>query len=184
MSIKQELQKQLDELYKEVKISECNAARLRLNLDCMQNIVRKIEDEQPEQYGKWKPKDGDKYYYITSTGNIFNSIWSDSRADNTCWSIGNCYQTEEQALQSLERMRIRTRLEDIAERLNKDEKVDWESGRPKFYLFYDHKRKNIDEGSELTVQVQDVIYCLDAKFKGIAIQEIGEERLAKYLRGE
>lgn len=32
--------------------------------------------------------------------------------------------------------------------------------------------------------IQGVVYCLDKNFLNIAIQEIGEERLKKYLRGE
>ena len=31
---------------------------------------------------------------------------------------------------------------------------------------------------------QGVVYCLDTWFLDVAIQEIGEERLKKYLRGE
>lgn len=30
---------------------------------------------------------------------------------------------------------------------------------------------------------QGVVYCLDEKFKDIAIAEIGKERLKKYLKG-
>ena len=38
--------------------------------------------------------------------------------------------------------------------------------------------------SEKLLISQGTVYCLDRNFKDVAIKEIGEERLIKYLRGK
>lgn len=51
-------------------------------------------------------------------------------------------------------------------------------------LYYDWKELNrADKTSVITSAVMRDIY-IRGKFKDVAIQEIGEERLKKYLRGE
>ena len=76
-------------------------------------------------------------------------------------------------------------LEDIARRLNKNKKIDWMNNeQPKYYFYlYNPDNELISDFTQLR-KFQGAVYCLDEKFKDIAIQEIGEERLIKYLRGE
>lgn len=46
---------------------------------------------------KWKPKDGEDYYYILSNGIVHLSTWFDYKVDNSRFSIGNCFKTKEEA---------------------------------------------------------------------------------------
>lgn len=46
---------------------------------------------------KWKPKDGEDYYYIISNGIVHLSTWFDYKVDNSRFSIGNCFKTKEEA---------------------------------------------------------------------------------------
>lgn len=142
---------------------------------------------QPVQYGRWKPKEGEEYYFITDMTNdigIDSMTWANDNQDDFLYSIGNCFRTREQAEQAFERLKIRTQLEDIALRLNKGRKIDWENrGREKYYLFYDWSWGEICSTTVL-LQSDECVYCLNKNFKDVAIAEIGEERLAKYLKGE
>lgn len=56
--------------------------------------------------------------------------------------------------------------------------------RKKYYLGYDQVNSKITLECRATIIAQGTVYCLDKSFKDVAIQEIGEERLKKYLRGE
>ena len=54
----------------------------------------------------------------------------------------------------------------------------------KYYLAYDPINSRMTLESRTTMIAQGTVYCLDKDFLYVAIQEIGEERLKKYLRGE
>ena len=84
-----------------------------------------------------------------------------------------------------EKILIRRQLADIARRLNKGEKIDWNNRQQgKYALCLSSNRDAIEWYSEIYRKVQGTVYCLDSDFYDVAIQEIGEERLKKYLRGE
>lgn len=78
---------------------------------------------------------------------------------------------------------VRRQLEDIARRLNKGEKVKWNGDMRNYFINFDHTTGKLTQDYNLFCQRAD-IYCLDENFLQVAIQEIGEERLKKYLRGE
>lgn len=46
---------------------------------------------------KWKPKDGEGYYYIFSDGIVHLSTWFNDKVDNSRFSIGNYFKTKEEA---------------------------------------------------------------------------------------
>lgn len=140
------------------------------------------------EYKRWKPKDGEKYWYITNTNQLsqidFTSERSYKREDDyQRWLTYNCFQTREQAEQEAEKILIRRQLEDIARRLNKGIKIDWNNTEQSKYcieLYFNNIVTNFYYGHK----TQGTVYCLDENFKDVAIQEIGEERLKKYLRGK
>lgn len=55
---------------------------------------------------KWVPKDGQEFFFITSTGNISSDVyygaWS---VHEECYMFGNCFRTEEEAEEKLEQIR-------------------------------------------------------------------------------
>lgn len=145
------------------------------------------EPETAEQYGRWKPKEGETYYFLSDDERpipISCTTWGNDNEDKNLYSIGNCYQTYKQTEQALERLKIRTQLEDIALRLNKGRVFDWNSkSQDKYVLLYDHDAQKVTQDVRAIYQTND-IHCLDENFKDVAISEIGEERLAKYLKEE
>lgn len=82
-----------------------------------------------------------------------------------------------------EKILIRRQLEDIARRLNKGQKIDWGNDEQSKHCI-ELYRNNIIANFYYSRKTQGTVYCLDKNFKDIAIQEIGEERLEVYLRGE
>lgn len=138
------------------------------------------------EYERWKPKEREPYFFFTSYGAIETTTFNNKNEGDTLrYNFYNCFQTREQAEAEAEKILVRRMLEDIARRLNKGEKIDWKNSTQYKYSFYlDDKINKIDWCCECRCTVQDSVYCLDINFYNVAIQEIGEERLKKYLRGE
>lgn len=136
------------------------------------------------KYKRWKPNSCDAYYYIDAFGNVLSQIETGHSSDGAFWKSYNCFKTREQAEAEAEKILVRRMLEDIARRLNKGKEIDWNSESPRKYHLCIDKADYIYTNVCYSTKYQGTIYCLDANFRDVAIQEIGEKRLIKYLRGE
>ena len=146
--------------------------------------LEKILEEY--EYKRWEPKNGEEYFYVDNVGIVQNALFDNTMGYHLalCRTL-NCFKTKEQAEAEAEKILVRRQLEDIARRLNKGEKPDWiKCYQKKYYLGYDQVNSKITLECRTTIIAQDTVYCLDKNFKDVAIQEIGEERLKKCLRGE
>lgn len=131
----------------------------------------------------WKPEKGEMFYYLNSYNIAISETWDASCSDAEHYNIYNCFKTREQAEQEAEKILIRRQLEDIARRLNKGIKIDWNNTEQSKYcieLYFNNIVTNFYYGRK----TQGTVYCLDKNFKDVAIQEIDEERLKAYLGGE
>lgn len=142
--------------------------------------MEKILEEYSE---RWKPSSCDAYYYIDAFGNVLSQIESGHYSDSAFWKSYNCFKTREQAEAEAEKILVRRMLEDIARRLNKGIKIDWNDGVQSKYCI-ELYCNNIITDFYLVHKTQGTVYCLDKNFLDVAIKEIGEERLKNYLRGE
>lgn len=130
-----------------------------------------------------KPEKGEMFYSLNSYNIAISETWDASYSDAEHYNIYNCFKTREQAEQEAEKILIRRQLEDIARRLNKGIKIDWNNTEQSKYcieLYFN----NIVTDFYYCYKTQGTVYCLDENFKDVAIQEIDEERLKEYLRGE
>lgn len=85
--------------------------------------------------GRWKPKDNEKYWYISDYNTINYSLFmSEIQIDNMRFKNYNCFSTREQAEAEAEKILVRRMLEAIAKKLNKRRKIDWESHEYKYHL--------------------------------------------------
>lgn len=132
---------------------------------------------------RWKPEKGKIFYYLNSYNIAISETWDADYSDAAHYNIYNCFPTREQAEAEAENMLIRRQLEDIARRLNKGQKIDWNNDN-QYKWYISHNPLGVTTYSVHSNKVQGTVYCLDELFKDVAIQEIGEERLKKYLRGE
>lgn len=150
----------------------------------MEKMLAECEYEQCE-YKRWKPKYGQEYYYSSTSCQVFCLNWYDTDANEEQYCAYNCFQTREQAETEAEKILVRRQLEDIAKRLNKNWKINWDDEtQSKYFIYFDFSLDEIASFYRLYQKEQGVVYCLDKSFKDVAIQEIGEERLKNYLRGE
>lgn len=125
------------------------------------------------------------YYFVDSDLKVINDNWANIEGQRDIYNVYNCFQTREQAEQEAEKVLIRRQLEDIARRLNKGQKIDWDNDcQSKYSISFDFYLGKIGILHRLQQKEQGVVYCVDKKFLDVAIEEIGKERLAKYLKGE
>lgn len=133
----------------------------------------------------WKPEKGEMFYYLNSYNIAISETWDASCSDAEHYNIYNCFKTREQAEQEAEKILIRRQLENIAKRLNKGQKIDWNNeDQNKYFICFNHWQNVIILEHGWKNKFCGVIYCLDKNFLDVAIKEIGEERLKNYLRGE
>jgi len=53
----------------------------------------------------WKPKDGDRFYYVTCSGMIESAEWLDvSTACLQCYKVGNCFRAKKEAEKNKKRI--------------------------------------------------------------------------------
>lgn len=145
----------------------------------MEKILKECE------YERWKPEPNEEYYWIDASLRIYAAKNFNFPSDINTIKAYNCFQTRKQAEAEAEKILVRRQLEDIAKRLNKGKMIDWnDEDQTKYFILLDCKTQLIERDGNLRNKIQGVVYCLDDNFRKIAIQEIGEERLKKYLRGE
>ncbi len=163
-----------------------------MNKQELQNEINKTKEHLANmekmlaecEYERWKPEENEKFFYMNENGEIYdNNFNSNYIFDNNRIAYYNCFQTREQAEAEAEKILVRRMLEDIARRLNKGKEITWSTIGAKYFLLIDRDGKIITE-FHICITIQGVVYCFDKAFKDVAIQEIGEERLKKYLRGE
>lgn len=130
-------------------------------------------NEKPTQV--WKPNVGDKYYYISNTGSILYYMYDEDVTNKAIISIGNCFETKEEAQHMLQKIRIINQLQELSNiKFNENQKSKW-------CIFYDFDK------NELTCIYNR--YCKHSPFEVYfeskedcqkAIETIGEENLKKY----
>ena len=142
------------------------------------------------EYERWKPKEGEKYWYITNSNQVTQINYTSTRSyeyEDDCqrWSVYNCFQTKEQAEAEAEKILVRRQLENIARRLNRGRKINWDNfDQIKYFIYLDCTTQLMRRDCDFRNKIQGVVYCLSDNFVSVAKHEIGEERLKKYLRGE
>lgn len=164
-----------------------------MNKQELQNEINKTKEHLANmekmlaecEYERWKPKKDEPYWYIAIDCSVEQQINTNHWVDKCHFKTLNCFQTREQAEAEAEKILVRRMLEDIARRLNKCVEIDWKNEYQfKYGIYLRTTKDEIDWTRTINTKIQGVIYCLDLNFYNVAIQEIGEERLKKYLRGE
>lgn len=160
----EELKKKYEELGQKINELENNLKnknnRSRVNYDC-------------------------KYYYINGYSEIASDEECNCKIDDSRYNIGNYFKTKEQGGKVLEKLKIYTKLKDLADRLSEDDPVDWsDRDQYKFCIYYDHNYNYLLQDSFVYTHYIGSIYCTCKDFLDIAIKEIGEEELSELFENE
>lgn len=160
---------------------------LEQNISSIKEELSKLEKKLKtlkSRVGRQVPENGDIYYFLGTTGTFHGDKWTNDSCDRQRFNSYNCFKTEEEAQKEIDRRLIKAKLNEIANRLNGCQVIQWNSAiQRKYYL-------NLDTGVSLTLnfslinKMEGTTYCLSEDFLEVAIEEIGEECLVKYIKGE
>ena len=132
----------------------------------------------------WEPKeDEEELYYIINDG-VDYFYYNNDDTDKFLMSIGNCFQTKEQADFMVEKLKVIHELEKFAYE-NNEEEIDWnDTNKEKLYLIMNYTDKCIDIFYTYGwIYSPSNIYFTSKKIAKEAIETIGEERIKKYYFG-
>nr|DAI46670.1 MAG TPA: hypothetical protein [Caudoviricetes sp.] len=130
-----------------------------------------------QQIKKWKPNDGDFYYYVSSTGHLAcERFLIYSNDDNNKLAFNNVFKTAQEAKKMLEKLKIINRLRELST-INFGEDIN----QLKYSIGYDIVTKKVcSTMNRFTRNIPFEVYFETAKDCQNAIDEIGEENLKKY----
>lgn len=158
-----------EKILKSIESAKKNIEELQKNI--------KILEERLNKINKW-PNEDDLYYYISGCGSINRAFFGNSEYHIAKVEIGNCFKTKQEAEFELEKMKVRAELKKFGFKPN------WEdSETSKYYIFYDNRSKQLCV-ERIQFMQDDIIYfdSLDTVEK--AIEQVGEDRIKKYLFGK
>jgi hypothetical protein len=67
--------------------------------------LRTVMAEEEKLKERWKPKVGEKYYWIDPDGDRHYSTWNDDKFDKKRHAFGNCFRTESEAQSAAEKVK-------------------------------------------------------------------------------
>lgn len=132
---------------------------------------------------RWKPKDGDPYYYIMGDGDVGRTTYyRHSLCDMGRITINNYFKTEEEAEFAVEKAKVYLELKNFADENN--EPINWNNPlQEKFYIMWDYEKCSIIYTYSCWMKTLDAIYFSSKKLANQAIETVGEDRIKKYLFG-
>lgn len=140
----------------------------------------RIEKIPQKPKSVWDLKEGDEYYYINMCGNVDRTTFSNDTcfADKKIIKIGNAFLTREEAEFEAERRKCEAILLKYGTR-NFMSFRDINSH--KYFIMYNSYRNGIGINFNQCDQSQGTIYFESVELAQKAIEEVGEDRLKKYI---
>ena len=148
-----------------------------------EQLLKLVSKSHTEEKSKvWKPDNDTFYYYINGAGVVSQSVWCNSKIDEHRWISGNVFHTHTDAFFELERRIIIAQIVRYIKE-NDIEKLNWENRRQdKCILSYDQECDTIVRTITTTQLMNGIYFSNKFNWKKM-IEDIGEDRIKKYLFG-
>ena len=141
----------------------------------------------PEEYwkskevkkGRWKPKDGEIYWLIVSSGDIDWEHNVGSPCDNYRHLVGNRFKTKKEAEEYKKKLIYQQQYKDYA--LEHNDEIDWKSyDQHKYKAYYSHLDKKLEIEVNQNWMSQAVYFTNEQDILDF-IKLIGEDNFKKYI---
>lgn len=129
---------------------------------------------KPKPKTVWDLKYGDGYWYISTVNNIKYDTWTKKVWDLAMRESGDIFLTKEEAKVELERRKCEAIMLKYGRRTFK-------YGKHNYFIVIFDERMIIESAFNLNIYYQGTIYFDTEELAQKAIDEIGEERLKKYI---
>ena len=119
------------------------------------------------------PQVGDEYWRIDDKGSVDNSLYNDYYTDNNRQSIGNFFQTEQQAEFIVEKLKVEAELRKYGRPFKEDEN--------NYYIELCPFDKTLSINSSDYFKTQGTVYFESMEIANESIITIGTDRIKKYI---
>ena len=150
-----------------------------------EQLLKLVEKSNIEKSKVWKPNEGDTYYYINSIGAVTKTTYNSSKfvGDIKHYKIGNCFKAREDAEFAAEKQKLITEIKRYIAK-NDPEELDWkDENQRKLSIYYDYENRKFGLNENRVVKNMNTIYFSDKLDWRKMIEDIGEDRIKKYLFG-
>lgn len=154
---------------------------LQKTFDSLQKVIETDKEEQKKKETKnhWKPITSEKYFFTYSDGDVDSVIWTENKADKGRYGLRNVFRTKEDAEFEVERRKIIAELQNYAD----DHNGEITHPSDAFWIaFYEDDMSITVETDSYLPPVGAVLFS-NADTACNAIEEIGEDRIIKYMFG-
>lgn len=164
---------------------------MRLNMKLVESDCRdvlrglmlgecKIEKIPHKHKSVWDLKGGDEYYYIDMCGNVDRTTFRNGTylTDEKIIKIGNAFLTREEADHEAERRKCEAVLLKYGTR---DMISLGDKYTKRYYIGYDYNANKIEYYFRYFLGLQGTIYFESEELAQKAADEVGEDRLKKYI---
>ena len=153
-------------------------------IDCRDVFIRlisgvyKIEKIPQKPKTVWDLKNGDVYYYLDIYGDVIITSYDEHDLDKRKIKFGNAFLTKEEAKHEAERRKCEAILLKYGTR---DMMSLGNINAHKYFIVYNNYRNGISISFNQCAQSQGTIYFETSELAQKAIEEVGEDRLKKYV---
>lgn len=131
----------------------------------------KIYEEKPTR--TWKPEFGEKYYYMTTSGNVGQDTFNTS-FDKYRLSFRNVFKTAEEARKMVEKIKIINQLQELSN-------IKFSENKGKYFIYYNFRENRVLCTKTNYVKIIPFEVCFKTREDcQKAIDTIGEDNLKKY----
>lgn len=156
---------------------------LEQNISSIKEELSKLEENLKtlkSGVGRQIPKNGDTYYFINFKS--YKDRWANDSFDQQRFNSYNYFKTEEEAQKEIDRRLIKAKLNDIANRLNGGQIINWDSAIQRKYHLTLSNEGSLNLSFSLIDKIEGATYCLSQDFLEVAVDEIGEQVLLDYMK--
>ena len=93
-----------------IKELENQISNLQTELEKLKQAEKEKNKEEKNELRPWRAEEGDNYYYINSSGEVFSDIDRRFGIDDKQYTFGNYYYTKELAEQDAKKLKLRNRI--------------------------------------------------------------------------
>ena len=146
---------------------------LQEEIKALKDRIAEMEAQVDEE--QTFPKYKDFYWGINAKGKAFCNTWEDFKFEKDMLAIGNVYQTENEAVLAIEKLKVEAELRKFSRPFKEDEY--------NYFIQIHPSHNNIVTESDDYYQTQGTIYFESTTIANEAIDTVGEERIKKYIFG-
>ena len=148
-------------------------------IEQLENIVKESKKKKV-----WKPKYGDKVYWIYpfSEHGIDYCTFENNDSDLLAYNMGSIFETKAQAEFELEKRKVEFEIKQYAESHNNAIPLLCVE-KTRYHIWLDANDKKIKVGFTWCLWNQGVIYFTNEEDCRNCIEQVGEERIKKYIFG-